>query len=126
MGIYIHIYIYVCIYTNTCIYIYIYIYLYIYTDDNLIFSTASAMKNKILRIDSRKEFNNLKIYQAPDILKSLNAYEYLGRDDRACLLEPGNYMYMYLFYMYTYVYIHTYICIYIYVYIHIYIHIYIY
>jgi hypothetical protein len=47
-------------------------------------------KNKILRIDSRKEFNNLKIYQAPDILQSLNAFEYLGRDDRACLLEPGN------------------------------------
>jgi hypothetical protein len=74
-----------------------------YTEDNLIFSTASAMKNKILRIDSRKEFNNLKIYQAPGILKSLNAYEYLGRDDRACLLEPGN--------LCAYVFIHIYIYI---------------
>lgn len=59
-----------------------YPYHYRYPEDSLIFSTSNVVKNKLLRIENRKDYLDKKILAVPDVLQTLSAYQFCESPDR--------------------------------------------
>ena len=51
--------------------------------------SASGGHTKALRTQARESFVEQHVSQPPEVLQSLNAYQYLGLADRACFIEEN-------------------------------------
>lgn len=58
--------------------------LFRYQEDALAFSSTNVLKNKILRLENRKEIIEKKFLAVPEILKTLAAFQFYEKSDRAC------------------------------------------
>ena len=53
------------------------------------FSTSSIGKNKLLKIENRKEFMDRKVLKVPDLLQTLVAFQYYEKSERACTAQES-------------------------------------
>ena len=64
-----------------------------YEESCLAFSSTNILKNKTLRLENRKEIIEKKVFEVPEIIQTLNAFQFYEKPDRACLeLGPSNSM----------------------------------
>ena len=64
-----------------------------YEESCLAFSSSNVLRNKTLRLENRKEIIEKKVFEVPELIQTLNAFQFYEKPDRACLeLGPSNSM----------------------------------
>lgn len=58
-------------------------------ESNLSSSSSNVMRNRQIRLDNRKEIIDRTVMAVPDVIQTLQAYQFYERTDRA-FVEPGS------------------------------------